>query len=63
MYNQFYKYFDSLLATNQGGFEKCFSSQYYLLVMLKNVKEATDRANQFEALLTDLSKAFARREL
>ena len=58
MYNQLSKYFDSLLATSQCEFGKGFSSQYYLLVMLETFKEAIDRGNQFEALLTDLSKAF-----
>ena len=33
LYKQFPKYFDSLLATNQCGFRKGFSSQYCLLVM------------------------------
>ena len=58
LYNQLFKYFDSLLATNQCGFRKGFSSQYCLLVMLKKFKEAIDRGNQFWALLTELSKAF-----
>ena len=54
LYNQLSKYFDSLLATNQCGFQKGFSSQYCLLVMLEKFKEAIDRGNQFGALLTDL---------
>ena len=58
LYDQLSKYFDSLLATNQCGFRKGFSSQYCLLVMLEKFKEAIDRGNQFGALLTDLSKAF-----
>ena len=58
LYNQLSKYFDSLLAANQCGFRKGFSSQYCLLVMLEKFKEAIDRGNQFGALLTDLSKAF-----
>ena len=58
MYNRLPKYFDSLLATNQCGFEKGFSSQYCLLVMLEKFKEAIERGNQFGALLTDLSKSF-----
>ena len=58
LYNQLSKYFDSLLATNQCEFRKGSSSQYCLLVMLKKLKEAIDRGNQFGALLTDLSKAF-----
>ena len=58
LYDQLSKYFDSLLATNQCGFRKGFSSKYRLLVMLEKFKEAIDRGNQFGALLTDLSKAF-----
>ena len=58
LYNQLSKYFYSLLATNQCGFWKSFSSQYCLLVMLEKFKEAIDRGNQFGTLLTDLSKAF-----
>ena len=58
MYNQLSKYFDSLLATNQCGFRKGFSSQYCLLVMLEKFKEAIDRGNRFGPLLTYLSKAF-----
>ena len=58
LHNQLSKYFDSLLATNQCGFRKGFSSQYCLLVMLEKLKEAKGRGNQFGALLTDLSKAF-----
>ena len=58
LYNQLSKYFDSLLATNQCGFRKGFSSQYCILVMLEKFKEAIDRGNQFGAFLTDLSKAF-----
>ena len=58
LHDQLSKYFDSLLATNQCGFRKGFSSQYCLLVMLEKFNEAIDRGNQFGALLTDLSKAF-----
>ena len=58
LYDQLSKYFDNLLATNQCGFRKGFSSQYSLLVMLEKFKEAIDRGNQFGALLTALSKAF-----
>ena len=58
LYNQLFKYFDSLIATNQCEFRKGFSSQYCLLVMLEKFKETIDRGNQFGALLTNLSKAF-----
>ena len=37
---------------------KCFSSQYYILVMMENFKEAIHRGNQFGTLLTILLKAF-----
>ena len=58
LYDELSKYFDGLLATNQCGFWKGFSSQYCLLVMLEKFKEAIDRGYQFGALLADLSKAF-----
>ena len=57
-YYQLSKYFDGLLSTNHCGFRKGSSSEYCLLVMLENFKEAIDRGNQFGALLTELSKAF-----
>ena len=58
LYGELSKYFDGLLATNQCGFRKGFSSQYCPLVMLEKFKEAIDRGNHFGALLADLSKAF-----
>ena len=58
MYIQLSNFFDSLLAPNQCGFRKSFSSQYCLLVMQEKFKEEIDRGNQFGTLLTDLSKAF-----
>ena len=58
LYKQLSKYFDSLLAANECGFRKGFSSQYCLLVMLEKYKEAIDRENQFWALLINLLKAF-----
>ena len=58
LYNQLSKHFDSLLAANQCGFRKGFSSQYCLLVIREKFKEAIDTANQFGELLTYPSKAF-----
>ena len=58
MYNQLSKYFDSLLATNQCEFQKCFRSQYCLLVMLEKFSGPVDRGSQFGVLLTNFSKAF-----
>ena len=45
MYSLLFKYFDSLLATNQWGFQNGFRSQYSLSVMVEKVKEATVRGN------------------
>ena len=58
LHNKLYKYFDSLLAANQCGFGKGFSSQCCQLVTLEKFKQAIDGGNQFGSLLTDLSKAF-----
>ena len=58
MYNQLYDYFDNILFPSQCGFQKRYSAQHCLLVMIEKFKEAIDRGNEFGALLTDLSKAF-----
>ena len=58
MDNQLYEYFDNILFPGQCGFRKGYGAQHCLLVMIENFKEATDRGNEFGALLTDLSKAF-----
>ena len=56
MHNQLSKNFSSLLVTNQCGFPKGFSSQYYILVMLEKFKEEIDRGSG--ELLTDVLKVF-----
>ena len=58
MYNQLYEYFENILFSNQCGFWKRYSAQHCLLVMIKKIKKAIDRGNEFGALLTDLFKAF-----
>ena len=58
MYNQLYEYCDNLLFPSQCGFQKGYSAQHCLLVMIEKFKEAIDRGYEFGALLTDLSKAF-----
>ena len=58
MYNQLYGYFDNILFLSQCGFQKGYSAQHCLLVMIKKFKETIDRGNEFGALLTDLSKVF-----
>ena len=58
MYNQLHDYFDHILFPSQCGFQKGYSAQHCLLVMIEKFKEAIDRGNKFGALLTDLSAAF-----
>ena len=59
IHNQLYEYFDNILLSNQCGFQ-CGKGIVLNIekVMIKKVKEAIDRGNEFGALLTDLSKAF-----
>ena len=57
-YNQLYDYFDNILFPSQCGFRKGYSPQHFLLVMIEKFKETIERENKFDALLTDLSKAF-----
>ena len=58
MYDQLYEYFDNTPFPSQCGFQKGYSAQHCLLVMIEKFKEAIDRGYEFGALLTDLSKAF-----
>ena len=58
IYDQLYDYFDKILLPSQCGFRKGYSSQNYLLAMLENFKKSADDGNKFDALLTNLSKAF-----
>ena len=50
MYKKWSKYFGSLLVTTQCRFQKQFSSQYCLLVMLEKFKEAINKRNQYVTL-------------
>ena len=58
MYQQLYDHFDDLFLPKQCGFHKGHSAQHYLMVILEKFKESRDRADEFGALFTDLSKAF-----
>ena len=58
MYNQLYDFFDNILFPSQCGFQRGYSAQHCLLVMIEKFKEAIDRGNELGTLLTDLSKAF-----
>ena len=51
-------FIDPLLSKYQCGFKKGFSAQHCLLVMLEKSKNAVDKGKVFDALLTNLSKAF-----
>ena len=52
------EYFEPLLSKFQCGFGKGFSAQHCLLATLEKWKSAVDNKRFFDALLTDLSKAF-----
>ena len=58
IYNQLYDYFDKILSSRQCGFCKGYSSQHCLLAMLESFEKSAEEGNEFEPLLTDLSKAF-----
>ena len=55
---QLSEFFERILSKFQCGFRKVYGAQHCLLMMLETWKEATDNKKAFEALLTDLSKAF-----
>ena len=58
MYQQINEYFESLLSKIQCGFRQGFSSQHYLLIMVEKMKKNRDNKGVFDAVLTDLFKAF-----
>ena len=51
-------FFNQIFSKYQCGFQKGFSAQHCLLVMLEKPKSSNDKGKTFEALLTELSKAF-----
>ena len=51
-------FFNNIFSNQQCGFRKGCSTQHCLLVMLETWKRSVDKGNVFDALLTDLSKAF-----
>lgn len=50
-------FLDQFLSKCQCGFRKRFSTQDCLLAMMEKLKRTVDNGNNFEVLLTDLSKA------
>ena len=51
-------YFDTFLSDQQCGFRKRYSTQHCLLSLSEKWNNCVDKDKSFEALLTDLSKAF-----
>ena len=58
LFKQISECFEQFLSKYQYGFRKGFSAQHSLLSMLEKWKSAADNKKVFDALLTDLSKAF-----
>ena len=58
MFAQMSRFFDNFLSKQQRGFQKGYSTQRCLLVLLEKWKRAVDSGQMFGGLLTDLSKAF-----
>ena len=51
-------YFEGLFSKYQCGFRQRLSAQYCLIAMFEKRKKSVKKGKRFEALLTDLSKAF-----
>ena len=58
LYKQLETYFESILSQYQCGFRKGFSVLTALLPIIEKWRESLDPGCTFEALLTELSKAF-----
>ena len=56
--NQISDFFEEKFFNYQCGFRKGFTAQHCLLVMTEKWRKSIDKGGSFEALLTDLSKAF-----
>ena len=58
MHNQSNSFFINRLSKYQCGFRKGFGTQHCLLVMIEKLRRIRDNKGVFEAVFTDLSKAF-----
>ena len=58
LFKQISEHFETILSKFQCGFGKGYSAQHCLLAILEKWKLAVDNKRNFDALLTDLSKAF-----
>ena len=52
------EYFETVLSKFKCGFRKRYSFQDCLLAMVENYIKLLDQGNEYDALLTDVSKAF-----
>ena len=58
LYNELSSYFEDIFSDYQFGFRKGISAQQCLITLIETWKKYLDNKESFEALLTDLSKAF-----
>ena len=58
MYKRLYSHFDFIVSPRQCDFCKGCRTQYFLMVMLQQIKESSDRVDKFEALLTEVFQEF-----
>ena len=58
MFKQMSQFCDNIFSKYQCGFRKSFSTQQYLLAILKKLKRSADNSELIGALLTDLSRVF-----
>ena len=58
LYKQIENYMEIILSNFQFGFRKGFNAQQCLIGTIKTAKDVIDKGGHFNALLTDLSKAF-----
>ena len=58
MFKQISEFFENIFSKNQCGFRKGHNTQQCLLTMQEKWKRSVDSGKAFDALLTDLSKAF-----
>ena len=58
MFKQIRDFIENFFSKFQCGFRKGYSTQQCLITLIEKWKSATDKRKSFEALLTDVSKAF-----
>ena len=58
LYSQISKIFEEKLSDYQCSFRKGFNAQHCFVVLIEKWQKSLDKGESFEALLTDLSKAF-----